>query len=311
MDKKILVIGELNVDLIVSGMRAFPALGQEILADGLYVVMGSSSAICAAGLARLGVKVDFLGKVGVDYYGGFVIDQLRLLGVGVDRVIRDSVIRTGLTISLTYPEDRALVTYLGCIPDLRVEEINTSILPRYDHLHVGSYFLQRGLQAGLPELLRHARRNRLTISLDTGHDPDGKWGDGNLLALLDLVDIFLPNQEEACAVARADDPEAALRKLTQHARLVVVKQGPSGAMSLQDGQIVRAPGFRVETVDTTGAGDSFDAGFIYARAIRDLPLEEALRFANACGAVSTTGYGGTTAQPTFEKAQAFVRTQSG
>lgn len=311
MDKRILVVGELNVDLIVSGMRAFPALGQEILADGLYTVLGSSSAICAAGLARLGAKVFFLGKVGVDYYGDFVADQLRRLGVDVEHVIRDGVTRTGVAISLTYPNDRALVTYLGCIPNLRLEEISMSILSRYTHLHVGSYFLQRGLQAGLPELFRSARRNRLTVSLDTGHDPEGEWGNEELPALLDLVDIFLPNEEEACAIARVDDPEAALRKLAQHARLVVVKRGAYGAIALQDGQIVRVPGFRVDAVDTTGAGDSFDAGFVYARVVRRLPLEEALRFANACGAISTTGYGGTAAQPTLEQALSFVARAAG
>ncbi len=313
MTKRILVIGELNVDLIASGLTAFPTLGQEVLADGLYAVMGSSSAICAAGMARLGAKVDFLGKVGIDYYGNFVVGELRRLGVGTDHVIRDNVMRTGVTISLTYPEDRALVTYLGCISHLHLEDINTSILRCYSHVHVGSYFLQRRLQSGLPELFRQAHRARLTVSLDTGHDPDERWGNGDLLALLEHVDIFLPNEEEARAIASAGDAgdtEVALRKLAQHARLVVVKRGSSGALSLRGGQIVHSPAFQVNAIDTTGAGDSFNAGFIYAHVIRELPLQEALRFANACGALSTTGYGGTAAQPTSRQVLSFLEAQT-
>jgi sugar/nucleoside kinase (ribokinase family) len=313
MSQRILVVGELNVDIILSGMSAFPSLGTEILADGLHIVMGSSSAICAAGLARLGARVDFLGKVGIDYYGDFAIDQLRLLGVGTERVIRDGVIRTGATISLTYPQDRAMITYLGCIPHLRLEDINTSILRRYDHLHVGSYFLQRSLQPGLPELFRRARRARLTTSLDTGHDPDENWARDELRELLELVDVFMPNDEEARAIAGVDDTDAAhptetaLRKLAAFARLVVVKCGPDGAMALHDGQLVRAPGFQVEAVDTTGAGDSFGAGFIYAHKVQGMPLDEALRFANACGALSATGFGGTASQPTATQALSFLK----
>jgi sugar/nucleoside kinase (ribokinase family) len=307
MEKKILVIGELNVDLIVSGLAAFPSLGREIMAGGLSRVLGSSSAICAVDLARLGAKVDFLGKVGVDEYGEFVTDQLRTLHVGTDHVIRDSVVRTGVTISLSYPEDRALITYPGCIPHLRLEDINLSILRNYHHVHVGSYFLQKRLQAGLPALFAQARRQNLTVSLDTGCDPDGKWGDSDLLTLLDLVDVFLPDEEEARAIARVDSTETALRQLAERARLVVIKRGASGAMSLRDGQIICSPAFQVDAVDTTGAGDSFDAGFLYAHMIRGMPLDEALRFANACGALSTTGLGGTATQPTLEQVTIFLQ----
>lgn len=306
MEKKILVIGELNVDLIVSGLTTLPSLGQEILASSLRLVLGSSSAIYAGGLARLGAKVDLLGKVGVDDYGDFVIDQLRLLGAGTRHVIRDSTVRTGVTISLTYPGDRALITYPGCIPRLRLEDIDTSILRRYRHLHVGSYFLQRRLQAGLPELFRQAHRAGLTISLDTGCDPDGVWGDDDLLTLLGNVDIFLPNENEARSIARVDGTEKGLRKLAKRARLVVVKCGASGAMSLRNGQIIHSPGFKVDVVDTTGAGDSFNAGFLYAYVIRGLSLKEAMRFANACGAFSTTGLGGTAAQPTLKRVLTFL-----
>lgn len=157
-----------------------------------------------------------------------------------------------------------------------------------------------------PELFRQARCAGLTVSLDTGCDPDGVWGDEELLTLLRSVDIFLPNEDEARALARVDDTEKALCELAKRARLVVVKGGAFGAMSLHNGQIVHSPGFEVDVVETTGTGDSFNAGFIPAR----LSLEEALRSANACGALSTTGSGGTAAQATQEQVLTFLETRS-
>jgi sugar/nucleoside kinase (ribokinase family) len=304
---KILVIGELNVDLILSGLPGLPVLGAEIMAGDLRVVLGSSSAICAAGLARLGAGVDFLGKVGRDNYGDFVVDELGRLGVGTQHVIRDASLRTGVTISLTYPHDRALVTFAGAMRDLRLADVDPSILAGYRHLHAGSYFLQTGLQAGLPELFDLAHRAGLTTSLDTGHDPEERWGGQALLELLDRVDIFLPNEVEARALAGTDGVEEALRFLGRRAGLVVVKRGAAGAAALVEGRVAACPAFPVDVVDTTGAGDSFDAGFLFARVVRQWPADEALRLANACGALSATGYGGTAAQPAFEEATALMR----
>jgi sugar/nucleoside kinase (ribokinase family) len=307
MGKRMLVVGELNVDMIVSGLDAFPRLAQEIIAADLQTVLGSSSAICAAGLARLGAEVDLLGKVGEDYFGDLITEELRELGVGTRHVVRDPAVRTGITISLTYAQDRALVTYPGSIAALRLTDIQTSILKEYDHMHVGSYFLQKGLQPGLQDLFELAHRSGLTTSLDTGWDPEERWGGDKLLDLLALVDIFFPNEEEARAITGASDAKLALRELGQRTRLVVVKQGAGGAMALHDGEIVRSPGFKVNVADTTGAGDSFDAGFLFARIVQGQLLEDALRFANACGALSATGYGGTSAQPTLPQVLEMLR----
>jgi sugar/nucleoside kinase (ribokinase family) len=222
-------------------------------------------------------------------------------------VVRDSTVRTGITISLTYAQNRALVTYMGSIAALRPTDIQTSILNEYDHLRVGSYFLQEGLQPGLHDLFDVTHRTGLTTSLDTGWDPEERWGGVKFLDVLALVDIFFPNEGEACAITGADDAELALRELGQRSRIVVVKQGAEGAMALHDGEIVRSPGFNVDVADTSGAGDSFDAGFLFAHMVQGQPLEDALRFANACGALSATGYGGTAAQPTLQQVLGMLR----
>ncbi len=307
MTKKILVVGELNVDLIVSGLSGFPTLGHEIVSRRFSRALGSSSAICAAGLARLGAPVAFLGKIGADDDGEFVTNQLRRLHVATDYVIRRRRLNTGVTISLAFPDDRALITYPGCVSALKLEDIDLSILSRYQHLHVGSYFLQKELQPGLPSLFAEARHRGLTISLDPGSDPEEQWEGADFLSVLDQVDIFLPNEREARAIAGVEGTEAGLRQLAKHGGEVIVKCGAAGAKTLDNGRVLHSPGFHVEAIDPTGAGDSFDAGFIYARVIQGMPLGQALGFANACGAMATTGLGGTAAQPTERDVARFLQ----
>jgi sugar/nucleoside kinase (ribokinase family) len=128
-----------------------------------------------------------------------------------------------------------------------------------------------------------------------------------LLTLLNQVDIFLLDEKEARAITGEDDTGTALRQLAKHARQVVVKCGVGEAITLRNGRIVSSPGFLVKVTDTTGAGDSSDAGFIYAAVIQGMSLTEALRFANACGALVTTGLSGTAAQPTREQVVRFLQ----
>jgi len=146
------------------------------------------------------------------------------------------------------------------------------------------------------------------VNQEGGYTGLEQWGDDELLNLLAQVDLFLPNEDEVRAISGVEDPELALRELSERARLVVVKRGPAGAMAWQDGRVWHSPGFQVEVVDTTGAGDSFNAGFLFAYVIQEQSLVEALRFANACGALSTTGYGGTAAQPTLRQVLEMLRT---
>jgi sugar/nucleoside kinase (ribokinase family) len=309
MNHSVLVVGELNADIIVSDMSGFPSLGREILASEFHIVLGSSSAICAAGMAQLGLSVDFLGKVGLDHLGTFVVDELRQLGVGPKHIFYDKTVSTGVTISLTETSDRAMITHLGSISELCLSEIDLSILHGYDHIHVGSYFLQQKLQPGLAELFRASRRAGLTVSLDTGYDPNEMWGGDNLWELLRLVDVFLPNDREANAIAACENVETALQRLARQAGLVVVKCGSAGSMAVADSRVIRSPALPVDVKDTTGAGDSFNAGFIFAYLIRERSLKESLDFANACGALSATGFGGTANQPTHQEVDAFLRRQ--
>src|SRR5438874_13734773 len=133
--KRVLVAGEINVDLILRASGALPALGKEILVDDAVLTLGSASAICAVGLARLGTPVSFVGKVGADPWGDFCLKAMRELGIDVGGVVRDGALKTGLTVSFTLPRDRALVSYLGAIGALREADVSEAALRAAQHLH--------------------------------------------------------------------------------------------------------------------------------------------------------------------------------
>jgi sugar/nucleoside kinase (ribokinase family) len=142
------------------------------------------------------------------------------------------------------------------------------------------------------------------VSLDCG------WTAASLQAsrtraLIEAVDIFLPNASEACALTGSKQPEEALRHLSRYVSTVVVKQGGEGVIAKTDNQTERLPALPVTPVDTTGAGDAFDAGFIYAF-LKDLSLLDCLRYGAICGGLTTTTPGGATAAPTLKEAQSWL-----
>ncbi len=305
---KILIAGELNVDLVLQNYHSFPRVGTEVLVDDITITLGSSSAICAAGLAKLGNAITFAGKVGADAWGEQCLKWLRDLGIDTSRVIPDADIKTGLTVSITSPRDRALVTYLGSIAASRPEEFPASGFAGFNHLHVASFFLQKALRPEVKNVLAAARAGGLTTSLDPGFDPESAWG-RDLLDVLDEVDVFLPNEVELEGITGLHTYQESLRALASLRTLTVAKLGSDGCAALVNGEMVRVPAFRVNAVDTTGAGDSFNAGFLHSW-LRRTPLRDAMVFGSACGALSTLGSGGTTAQPTEHAAREFIASRA-
>lgn len=303
----IVVLGEINVDLIL-GPDARPTFGQvETLVGDATLTVGGSGTIFALGAAQLGLRVAYCGVVGDDNFGRFMLDALHHRGVDTHGVIVDPVQKTGCSVILNIPGDRAILTYLGTIDALSADQIDASLLAQTRHIHVASYFLQYRLQPDLPALLAQARRRAVTVSLDTNWDPAEQWQSG-LWDVLAETDVFLPNEAEACAITGQTTVEAALAALAGRVPTVAIKRGGKGAIAQQGSQTARDPGFRVDVVDTTGAGDSFDAGFLSAY-LRGEPLDAALALACACGALSTQAPGGTTAQPTLDQACGLVRSR--
>jgi sugar/nucleoside kinase (ribokinase family) len=162
------------------------------------------------------------------------------------------------------------------------------------HVHVASYFLQPRLAAGLPTVLASARAVGASTSLDTNHDPAGTWQVAP--RLLAECEFLFPNETEALALSTAATLPDALVALAAAGTTPVIKRGAEGAVALRDGRCVSAVGPRAMPVDTVGAGDSFDAGFL-ADWLDTGDLFRALAAACACGALSTRAGGGTAAQP--------------
>jgi sugar/nucleoside kinase (ribokinase family) len=306
--KRVLFAGEINVDLVLHGYEAFPSPGREVLVQDSRLVLGSATAIMAMGLARLGTPVAFVGKVGDDLFGRYCLEDMASRGIDVSRVVRDAGLKTGVTVSISHPGDRALVTHLGAIAALTGADVPDAALAGRDHLHVSSFFFQEGLRPDVPALFARAHRAGLTTSLDTGFDPSGRW-DAGLREALRETDLFFPNEVELKALSGCNDPASGLRALANGVTRTVAKLGEQGAMTLDGDLVVEVPAFRVETVDTTGAGDSFNAGFLN-RWLDEAPLLECLRLGAACGALSTRALGGTAGQPTLAEAEALVRSRA-
>jgi sugar/nucleoside kinase (ribokinase family) len=302
---KILVIGELNVDIVATGLHSLPKMGAEILAENCELTLGSASAIFAAGMAKLGHEVTFISHVGQDYFGDFCLRSLKQLGVSTRNVTRKREEKTGVTIALSGKRDRALVTYAGAVATLTADSIDEKMMARHDHLHLTSYYLQTGLRPSFGQLLQHARMSGLTTSFDPNSDPNDKW-DKKIDAVLNYTDLLFVNEREAMKLTRSKPLNSALKTLGAKVDCAVVKRGARGATAIQSEKIVNASGFKVGAIDTTGAGDSFDAGFISAY-VRQAPLAECLRIGNACGALSTMSVGGTAGQPTQPELQEFLR----
>lgn len=296
----IVAIGDLNADLILAG-DVTPVFGQvEKVIDDATLTMGGSTSIFACGTARLGLRVAFVGKVGRDPIGDFLLDTLAARGIDIAGVQRDERIKTGLTTVLSRGVDRAMLTYLGTLGVLSYTDVDWSIVARARHLHMGSYYMLDALRPDTPRLFAEARARGLTVSLDTNYDPTEQW-DGGIAAALAQVDIFLPNETELKAIARRDDWQAALAHLATQVPTVVVKRGGKGAVVQRDEQVVAAAPVPVAVLDTTGAGDSFNAGFVYGH-LAGWPLERTVAFAVACGSASTHAAGGVESQPTLQEA---------
>jgi sugar/nucleoside kinase (ribokinase family) len=300
----ILVAGEINPDLILTG-NVTPEFGQvEKLVDSASLTIGSSSAIFACGAARLGLHVAFIGVCGDDIFGRFMLAEMQKRDVDVSRVIVRKDGQTGLTVILNQSADRAILTHLGLIPALRASDIPDESLRIARHFHVASYFLQKGLQPDLPALFQRAHKFGLTTSLDPNYDPTGVWAGFD--ELLKVTNVFLPNEMEALSLTGQATIDLAADRLGSQAKSIGIKLGAEGALGVCNGEKVRVASIAVDVVDAVGAGDSFDAGFMYGY-LNGWSLEQSLGLACACGALSTRRAGGTDGQPTMDEARKFLK----
>ena len=299
------VVGELNLDLILSGLPARLELEREHLAKDLTVTLGSSSAIFTHNLALLGNRVGFSSAIGSDALGEIALEFLRGSGTDVAGVRKFAGKLSGLTTILPTGTQRYILTYPGTMFEMGFADLDLGYVLDARHLHLSSYYLHRGLRPQIPELFRAAKAAGLSTSLDTNDDPEDLWAD-DLEKVLPYVDLLLPNERELCKIAHTEDPGRAMEALIHRVGLLVVKRGKAGAVARRGGERFQVEAFPVESIDSVGAGDSFDAGFVH-QFIRGGSIEQCLKFASATGALSTTRSGGIEAFRDARHRERFLR----
>ena len=299
----VLVYGPVFCDIIFTDLPSLPVLGTEIFAGDLTATVGGS-AIVAAGLHRLGARVGLIADLGTDPFSGIV--RAVLDEIGLERtLIREHphpLPRT--TVALSFPADRAFVTRFAQAstpPDL------TEVLVAHpaQHLHICSFLA--ALET--PDAAHIAHALGMTVSLDPGWDADA-LRDPRLAALVAELDLFLPSALELCHMAGSETVSAAAAATcaTMAGRaLLVVKQGAAGATAFaQQGRVLARTGvLPITPVDTTGAGDAFDAGFLFGYVNR-MPVDRCMRYGAVCGGLSTTKTGGIDALPTRTEVESWL-----
>ena len=290
-----MVAGDLFADIIMSGFTAWPERGEEAVARDVRREVGGGAAITACGLAKLGSRVGVLGVVGTDV-GDWMIERLQSAGVDTSGITYDLHSPTAFTVAVSDAHDRSFFTYLGAnrmFPQTLIYAANERLLAHARHVHLAC---APHLDTAA-ELLNELRQNGCCISLDVGwHE---QWlSDERSMDILRYIDIFFPNEREAQRMTGVEDPAAMLRQFAQAgAARVALKLGREGAALLWNGETLFAKRFPVNPIDTTGAGDCFNAGFLYAWLGGRAPAE-CLRAAAICGALSTEALGGVEGFPT-------------
>lgn len=303
MKLDIAIVGEINLDLILYGLPAEMPMERELLASDFRMTLGSSSAILAHNLAALGTQVGFVTRCGPDAMGKLALEYLREQNVELSRVI-SSPTTTGVTFIVPHGKERHILTYPGTMFELAYSDLDLAYLKSARHFHLSSLYLHRGLLPDVPRLFRELKSAGLTISLDTNDDPDDRWQ--HLDEILPLVDVFLPNAREASRITGTDDVQSAIDQLAARVPILVVKLGAEGATLRKGGKTISSAGQQVQVVDTVGAGDTFNAGFLH-KFLHGAPLQDCLDFANRCAAYSTTAAGGVDAFRDAKRREEFLK----
>ena len=296
-DKKwdVYVYGDINVDLVIPGVEHLPLPGQEDVVDTMDTYVGGGAAIFTLGIGKLGLNPVFQGKIGDDCYGQFILNEFRDKNVDQTLISISNLNKTGISISFTNEADRSFLTYRGTNDEIDLSNINVDKVKEAKHIHLTSYMGRKNHKQYLELLKKIKADGTTTVSFDVGWDDTGEWYQG-IYELYPYIDILFMNETEAIHYSRKTEVVEALKDFGNTCKLVVAKLGKKGAMAIQDGKLYKVESYKVQAIDTTGAGDSFNAGFVYGF-LKGKSIEEALRCGNACGGLSVTALGGNTGFP--------------
>ncbi len=297
MQYDILIPGNYFCDLIFTGFPQFPALGTEIYTEGLTVVPGGVMNT-VIGLHRLGVNVGWAGMIGTDFFSRYILETAQQEGIDTSLLTREDHPLQRVTVSVSYPHDRAFITYVDQTTTAAEIAQNAIHKAQFRHLH----FTGLTINPILPEVLATCRERGITVSMDCQHRDEVLDSPG-VRETLGQIDFFMPNATEAQRLTGTDslaEAAAILREIVPH---VLIKDGANGVHFWHEDNYFHAPALPFTPIDTTGAGDVFNAGFLRAYLNGDDWLT-CLRWGNICGGYSTQGFGGTSTAPSFAQVEA-------
>ncbi|MFC3746923.1 carbohydrate kinase family protein [Paenibacillus sp. GCM10012306] len=298
----VLLVGAGNIDIVVSGCNAIPDAGQEIRVPNISFHIGGGTALSGLGMAKLGMRPIITGLVGDDYCGRFIIDELQRYGVATDIAFSQTQ-STGISIAFNPETDRSFITHDGTVTAFTLNDVNEQLLSEVRHVHITGYN-GRSNHKEYMTFVKKAKQAKLTVSMDVGWDESGEWYEG-IYEVIPFVDVFFCNELEALHYTRKSYVQEALSVIAVHVPVAVVKLGERGAIAARGGTILHHPSYPVTVVDTTGAGDSFNAGYLYGY-LNGHDLKSCLTLGTACGSFSVTNRGGNAGFPTLAELTAFL-----
>ncbi|MCX2739772.1 carbohydrate kinase family protein [Pontibacter anaerobius] len=299
MKHQLVTIADLCLDILFTA-DVVPKYGQvEQFVNDYHVDLGGSAAIFASQFAKLGGNPALFGVVGTDTFGDILTLKLHESGIMTDYLVKDTETKTAVGLGLAKGDDRAMLTYKGTMQSVTPERIRKAgILREAKHIHIASFYLLDQLHELWEQELKSLKQNGVTVSLDTNWAPEGNWQ--AVHSILGYVDVFIPNEEEALLISGQPTCDLAGEWLSTKCGLVVIKRGAAGASVYQNKEAVHfqvpsALTKHLEIADTTGAGDNFAAGFVYAW-LNQNSIAESVNLAMRCGTTSLSKIGGIAGQ---------------
>ncbi len=285
-------------DLIFTGVPGLPSLGSEIFSSGFNIIPGGAFNLALA-FKRLDLHAGWPCQFGNDLFSRYVAERAAGEGIDCSLFTHHDFPIPRITASLSFPQDRAFVTYNHPFSAPPPAELILKLRPRF--------VIEAGLHHGPLHLASVAAAHQVgaLVYMDSDSN-DFTLDDPEIFDAIRAVDIFAPNAKEALKLTHASTLEEAIDRLGSLVPLLLVKRSCDGAIARQGKHEVKVAPIPVEVFDTTGAGDCFNAGFLYGQ-LRGYPLETSLQCANICGALATTGYGAT-AVPTALELEARLHT---
>jgi sugar/nucleoside kinase (ribokinase family) len=307
--KKILCVGDLVADIFASPLARLPEPGELVLTERIAVFPGGNALNTAVALSRLGEKVAIAGSVGDDALGRLLLDQMQARGLDVRGVRREPGGMTASTFILrAEDQDRRFISSLGVGATFSGEHVSPELIPENGLMLVGGYLkLGAWNDKVLADLMRSARQRHCMVVLNVCIAQDSGVDPKRCLPLLEHVDVFVPNEDEARILTGEIEPARQAKALRRAgARVAVITRGNQGLYADDGERKVEMGVFQVPLVDPSGCGDCFTAGLIAAW-LRGLDTVRVLEFGSAVGAIGATALGCTDGVPSVAAVERFIQ----